>query len=86
MVRFLRCLLVLVAACFFVAVPLVAEDGLLDGTFSSDGLLLIGWSAGTQPDQAYAVGAFPDGSLFAAGDVEVVSSNARASCRASWRP
>ena len=52
-----------------------ADDGLLDETFSTDGLLLASWAGGAQPAQAFAVGSFPDGSLLVAGDVEASSSN-----------
>ena len=58
-----------------VAAPLAAEDGLLDTTFSGDGLLLLDWSGGAQPAHALAAGAFPDGSLLVAGTVDVGSSN-----------
>lgn len=61
--------------CAAPATPAGAEDGLLDDTFSTDGLLLIGWSGGTQPARAYAVDSFADGSLLVAGDVEVASAN-----------
>jgi uncharacterized delta-60 repeat protein len=55
--------------------PARAEDGLLDETFSTDGLVLIGWGGNTQEAQAHAVGTFPDGSLLIAGDVEVTAAN-----------
>lgn len=55
--------------------PLRAEDGLLDPTFSSDGLLLLGWSAGTVPGKAFAIASAPDGSLLVGGDVEVAVAN-----------
>ncbi|MEO7794623.1 MAG: hypothetical protein ABIV06_07590 [Thermoanaerobaculia bacterium] len=52
-----------------------ADDGLLDETFSTDGLLILSWSGGGQPAQAYVVGSFPDGSLLIAGDVEATAAN-----------
>lgn len=67
--------IVLAAIALLTATPVWAADGLLDDSFSGDGLLLIGWSAGAQPGQAYAVGSFPDGSLLVAGDVDVASNN-----------
>lgn len=55
--------------------PAAAEDGLLDETFSSDGLLLVGWAGNTEPAEGYAVGSFPDGSLLVAGEVDVATAD-----------
>ena len=67
--------IVLAAIALLAAAPAWAADGLLDVTFSTDGLLLVSWSAGSQPAQAQAVASFADGSLLVAGEVDVSSSN-----------
>ena len=67
--------IVLAAIALLAATPAWAADGLLDVTFSTDGLLLVSWSAGSQPAQAQAVASFADGSLLVAGEVDVSSSN-----------
>src|SRR6187399_1863632 len=67
--------IVLALFALIAAAPAGAEDGLLDETFSTDGLVLIGWGGNTQEAQGYAVGTFPDGSLLIAGDVEVAANN-----------
>ncbi|MEO8277030.1 MAG: hypothetical protein ABI639_12515 [Thermoanaerobaculia bacterium] len=70
-----RRLFLCAAAVFLAALPTRAEDGLLDTTFSTDGLLLVGWSGNTQRGLGSAVASFPDGSLLVGGQIEVASNH-----------
>ncbi len=55
-------------ASWFLATSAFAQDGYPDLTFSSDGLLIVGWSGDSAEPNAIA--ARPDGSLFIAGEIE----------------